>query len=119
MAQEFLRKWKLSDIWTLLKNGLTAIIKGDFLLRINAGKYFVHIAFTFLLLWIVIFQSLLAESALRKVEKNKDRLHELEIIYADKTFEVAARSRRSQVQQRLQDMGSGLREPEQQTTVLK
>lgn len=114
-----MRKWKLSDFWTLLKNGFTAIIKGDFLLRINAGKYFVHIAFTFVLLWVVIFQSLMAETALRNVEKNKEKIRELEVIYADKTFEVASMSRRSSVQQRLQDMGSELREPEQQTIVLK
>lgn len=114
-----MRKWKLSDVWTLLKNGFTAIIKGDFLLRINAGKYFIHIAFTFGLLWIVIFQSLMAETALRNVEKNKEKIRELEVIYADKTFEVASMSRRSSVQQRLQDMGSELREPEQQTIVLK
>ena len=114
-----MRKWKLSDVWTLLKNGFTAIIKGDFLLRINAGKYFIHIAFTFVLLWVVIFQSLMAETALRNVEKNKEKIRELEVIYADKTFEVASMSRRSSVQQRLQDMGSELREPEQQTIVLK
>jgi len=119
MAREFTRKWKLSDVWTLLKNGFSAIIKGDFLLRINAGKYFIHIAFTFLLFWIVIFQSLMAETALRKVEKNKETLRELEIIYADKTFEVASMSRRSTVQQRLQQMGSELKEPEHQTTLLK
>ena len=43
------RKWKLSDLWELLKNGFSAIITGNLLLRLNAGRYFIHIAYTFLL----------------------------------------------------------------------
>ena len=55
------RKWKLSDLWELLRNGFSAIITGNLLLRLNAGKYFNHIAYTFVLFWILIFESLMAE----------------------------------------------------------
>ena len=108
------RKWKLSDIWELLRNGISAIVTGNLLLRLNAGKYFVHIAYTFLLFWILIFESLVAENALSKVEKNNARIKEMEIIYADRTFEVASMSRRSEVQKRLATMGSSVQEPNAQ-----
>ena len=64
------RKWKISDIWEILKNGFAAIVTGNLLLRLNAGRYFIHIAYTFLLFWILIFESLMAENALSKVERN-------------------------------------------------
>ncbi|MBQ9310711.1 MAG: hypothetical protein IJ222_07630 [Bacteroidales bacterium] len=114
MAKLITRKWKLSDLWTLLRNAVSAIFTGNLLLRMNAGKYFIHIAYTFLLCWILIFESLMAENTLNKVEKNKAKLHELEIVYADKTFEVASMSRRSEVSRRLKAMGSAVDEPTEQ-----
>ena len=114
MAKENRRKWKLGDAWTLLRNASVAILKGDLLLRINAGKYLIHIAYTFLLCWILIFESLMAENAQVKVEAGKRKLSELEIIYADKTFEVASMSRRSEVEKRLKEMGSSVTEPTKQ-----
>lgn len=108
------RKWKVSDLWEILRNGFSAVITGNLLLRLNAGKYFMHIAYTFVLFWILIFESLVAENALSKVEKNKARIREMEIVYADKTFEVASMSRRSEIEKRLEAMGSKVREPEKQ-----
>ena len=113
------RKWKISDIWEVLKNGFAAIITGNLLLRLNAGRYFIHIAYTFLLFWILIFESLMAENALSKVERNKARINEIEIFYADKTFEVASMSRRSEVEKRLQAMGSKVKEPEKQAITIE
>jgi hypothetical protein len=119
MAKESTRKWKASDLWTLLRNAVSAIFTGNLLLRINAGKYFIHIAYTFLLCWILIFESLMAENALNKVQKNKAKLHEMELVYADKTFEVASMSRRSEVARRLKAMGSAVDEPTQQAISLE
>ena len=113
------RKWKVSDLWELIKNGFSAILTGNLLLRLNAGKYFIHIAYTFLLFWILIFESLMAENALSKVERNKAKLHEMEVIYSDKTFEVASMSRRSEVEKRLAAMGSKVKEPERQAIALE
>ena len=113
------RKWKVSDIWKLLKNGISAIVTGNLLLRLNAGKYFVHIAYTFLLFWILIFESLVADNVLSKVENNNGKVKEMEISYADKTFEVASMSRRSAVQKRLEAMGSSVQEPTAQAIVIE
>ena len=113
------RKWKISDLWVLLKNGFGAILTGNLLLRLNIGRYFLHIAFTFLLFWILIFESMIAENMLGKVEQGKAKLRELEIICADKTFEVASMSRRSEVQKRLEAMGSKVKEPEKPAIILE
>ena len=88
-------------------------------LRLNIGRYFLHIAFTFLLFWILIFESMIAENMLGKVEQGKAKLRELEIICADKTFEVASMSRRSEVQKRLEAMGSKVKEPEKPAIILE
>ena len=61
----------------------------------------------------------MAENALSKVERNKAKLHEMEIIYSDKTFEVASMSRRSEVEKRLAAMGSKVKEPERQAIALE
>lgn len=108
------RKWKVSDLWELLRNGFSAIITGNLLLRLNAGRYFIHIAYTFFLFAVLIFESLVAENALSKVEKNKARIKEMEIVYSDKTFAVASMSRRSEVEKRLEAMRSKVKEPEKQ-----
>ena len=109
-----MKTWKIADIGLFIKNSFKAVLKGEFLLRLNIGRYFIHIAYTFLLFWILIFESLMAENALSKVEKNKARIKEMEIVYADKTFEVASMSRRSEVEKRLEAMGSKVKEPEKQ-----
>ncbi len=113
------RKWKVSDISEILRNGFNAIIHGNLLLRLNVGKYFMHIAYTFLLFWILIFESLMAENALGKVERGKEKLHEMEIVLADKTFEAAMSSRRSAVIDKLHELGSRLEEPQAPATVIK
>ena len=114
-----MKTWKLADIGLFFKNSFVAVLKGEFLLRLNVGRYFIHIAYTFLIFWILIFESLMAENALSKVEKNKARIKEMEIVYADKTFEVASMSRRSEVEKRLQAMGSKVGEPEKQAITLE
>lgn len=113
------RKWKLSDLRTGLKNAFGAIIRGNLLLRLNVGRYFLHIAYTFLLLWIIIFQSLVTENALDKVEKNKLTLRDMQIVLSDKTFEEAMSSRREAVQAKLREMGSPLQEPSNPAIILK
>lgn len=114
-----IRKWKFSDIGTFLKNSFLAILQGRFLLRLKIDKYFVHIVYAFFLMAMLILISLGTESTLNKVEENKKTIAELEIIYSDKTFEVADRSRRAAVEETLKLMGSQVREPVQSATILK
>ncbi len=114
-----LRKWKVADIGTFFRNSLDAIVHGKFLMRLRVDEYFVHIVYVFFLMAMLILISLGVESTLNKVEENRRTIEELEIIYADRTFEVADKSRRGSVEQRLKATGSGVGEPLQPATILK
>lgn len=103
----------------VIKNVFSAILQGNLLLRLNVGKYFIHILYVFFLVWMLILCNLLAENTLDKVEKNKAALHEKEIVLSDRTFELAAASRRGAVRQKLAEMGSDVQEPAVNATVLK
>ena len=114
-----MKTWKLADIGLFFKNSITAVLKGEFLLRLNVGRYFIHIAYTFLLFGLVIWFSLMIETTMSKVEKNKAVLKELEIVHSQKVFEVVNISRRSSVEQLLGEMGSKVKEAEQPAIIVK
>lgn len=101
-----------------LKNSLVAIVKCEFLLRLNVGKYFIHIIYTFFLLGITIWISLKIDMTLTKVEQNKEILNEMEIAYSEKAFDVATLGRRSTVSRMLESMGSPVREPEKPAYII-
>ena len=114
-----MKTWKLADIGLFFKNSFQAVLKGEFLLRLNIGRYFIHIAYTFLLFGLVIWFSLMIETTMSKVEKNKAVLKELEIVHSQKVFEVVNVSRRSSVDELLSGMGSKVTEPEKPASVVK
>ena len=113
------REWKLADIGRVFKNSFKAILKGQFLLRMNVGKYFVHIVFTFFLMPLVIWISLMIEGTMAKVEKNKKVIENLRIENAQKMYDAESLMRRSTVEANLGRMGSEGKEPEKRATVLK
>lgn len=116
MMEEKSRKWKLSEIMSevlvTLKNSAIAILQGRFLLRLGASNYALHIILTFVMIAAVIWTSLMIDTSLAKVEKNKSRIKELQIQYYEQTFDVAAASRRSTVGESLKRLGSDVCEPE-------
>lgn len=114
-----MKKIKFSDIWSFIKNSAIAILKGQFLLRLNIGRYFVHIVYTFFLFAMAIWLSLRIETSMAKVEKNKHELKELEIIHSQKTFDAVRLSRRSEVAAMLKEIGSEVNEAEKPATTLK
>ena len=110
--------WRIADIGTFLGNSFKAILKGEFLLRLNIGRYFLNILYVFFLIAAFIWFSLRVETTMARVEKNKAELKELEIANSQKTFEVVSLTRRSTVQKSLQEMGSEVGEPTRPATVL-
>lgn len=114
-----MKTWKIADIGKFFKNSFVAILKGEFLLRLNVGRYFVHIAYTFFLFGMIIWLSLMIETTMSKVEKNKAVLKELEIVHSQKVYEVVNVSRRSSVEKMLSDMGSSVKEAEQPAILLE
>ena len=113
------KTWKIQDIGKWLNNSFRAVLKGEFLLRLDVGRYFIHIVYTFFLFAMAIWISLMIESTMNKVERNKAILRELEIVNTQKTFEVVSLSRRSSVNAMLEQMGSKVTEPKNPATVLK
>ena len=114
-----MKTWKIADIGLFIKNSFKAVLKVEFLLRLNIGRYFIHIAYTFLLFGLVIWFSLMIETTMSKVEKNKAVLQELEIVHSQKVFEVVNVSRRSSVEEMLGELGSNVKEAEKPATVVK
>ncbi len=114
-----MKTWRLSDIRSLLKNVFQAVMKGEFLLRLNVGKYFIHIIYTFFLFGMVIWISLAIETTMAKVEKGKAVLKELEIANAQKYYDLAKASGRYDVEQRLKAMGSEVGEPGKPATEMR
>jgi hypothetical protein len=100
-----------SQIRQVLTDTLKALFKGEFLLRIGADKYFIHIMYAFLLALVMIWLSLRIDTTLIAVEKNKAVLNELNIEYAEKTGELGKMNRISTVEQQLRDLGSPLEIP--------
>lgn len=113
------KAWRIQDLGTWLKNSFRAILRGEFLLRLNVGRYFIHIVYTFFLIAMIIWISLMIESTMTKVEKGKAELRELEIVHTQKTFDVVKLTRRSSINEMLQQMGSKVTEPQQPATQLK
>jgi len=101
-----------------MKNSISAILHGEFLLRLNISRYFMHILYTFVLFTAVIWISLTIDTTLSKVEKNQAKLKELETIHSMKTSEVVSLSRRSSVEQQLASLGSTVAEADKPATVL-
>ena len=110
------RKWKLADVGLWLKNAFLAAIRGEFLLRLHVGKYFIHILYTFFLFWVSIWLSL---KTLTKVEENRKVLQDTEIYHAQKTVELASMGRMSKIEDMLREKGSALTIPQKPADKIK
>ena len=114
-----MKTWKLSDIRVLLKNVFTAVMKGEFLLRLNVGRYFIHIIYTFFLFAMTIWISLSIETTMSRVESNKATLKELEIANSQKYYDIAKAKGRSTVESRLKELGSEVGEPAKPAAIME
>ena len=113
------RKWKQADVGLWLKNAFLASIRGEFLLRLHVGKYFIHILYTFFLFWVSIWLSLKIEKTLTKVEENRKVLQDTEIYHAQKTVELASMGRMSKIEDMLREKGSALTIPQKPADKIK
>ena len=109
---------KLTRCWTVLRNSLVAIWRGEFLLRLRAGRFLAHILYTFLLFGLIIWVSLLIDTSMNTIEKNEKRISELRMEQSILKFEMTRATGRAAVGRRLEKMGSPLREPEKNATLI-
>ena len=113
------QKWKVQDLGRLLKETVNAILHGQLLMRLNIGRYFVHIVYTFFLFAMLIWMSICVDSTLAKVENNQLALKELEIQHSNLEFELRTLNRRVAIEEMLEKSGSKVTEPSVPATVLK
>ena len=113
------RKWRWSDIGVWMKNSVQAIIKGQFLMRLGFNKFFIHIIYTFFLVWVSIWLSLQIEKTLTKVEENQKRLEDMEIYHAQKVVELVGLNRLTTVRNLLHEKGSQVDIPQQPAVTIK
>jgi hypothetical protein len=112
------KTWKIQDLGKGLANSLGAMLRGEFLLRLNIGKYFIHIVYAFFLFAMVIWISLMIESTMTKVERSKAELREIEIVHTQKVFDLVSLSKRSSVRELLEQKGSKVTEPTEPATLI-
>ena len=105
------RKFRFRDLWVLVRNSFKAILKGEFILRLNLGRYFIHIASCILLVAMTIWISLMIDSTMTRVQKNRRTLEQQQNEIAALTYKMAKATRRTEVEKKLEEMGSKLREP--------
>jgi hypothetical protein len=109
----------LSMLWGGIKNGFKALRNGEFLLRIRADKYYMHIMYLFLLMWMTILLSLQVDKTLSRVGDNKVALERLRIHHAEKEAALVKLHSASAAETRLRELGSEARLPQEPATVIK
>lgn len=91
---------------------MMAILKGELLLRMRLDKYFIHIAYTFFLIWLIIMSSMMVQNTLAQVEKNRAKVNDLKIFHAQKTVKLVGLGRLNTVEDLLREQGSEVGLPE-------
>ena len=109
----------MKDVGTAIRNTFKALRSGEFLLRIRADKYYMHIMYLFLLMWLTIMLSLRVDKTLAKVGENKVKIEELRIRKSEKDAEVVKLESASATQERLIKMGSKAAMPTEPATVIR
>ena len=113
------KKFRFKDLWSLLKNSVQAILKGEFLLRLNIGRYFIYIASCCTVVALTIWISLLIDSTLTKVQRNRKTIEEQQNEIAVLTYELSKATRRTEVERKLEILGSDLRDATKPANQLK
>ena len=109
----------IHGIWTAIRNSFKAIRNGEFLLRVRADKYYMHIMYLFLLMWMTILLSLQVDKTLSRVGDNKVALERLRIHHAEKEAALVKLHSASAAETRLRELGSEARLPQEPATVIK
>ncbi len=108
-----------SELGVAAKNSIQAIFKGEYLLRLGVDKYFIHIIYTFILIWLSIYLSMKIDTTLTTMERNRTVLKDLEIYHAEKTNELVRLNRFSSVEKNLEALGSDVAIPSKPAVIIK
>ena len=105
--------------WDSFRNTMRSLRNGEFLLRIRADKYYVHIMYLFLLMWMTILLSLQVDKTLARVGDNENALKALRIHHAEKEAALVKLKSASAAEIRLQELGSPATLPNEPATLIK
>lgn len=109
----------VKNIWIAFRNTLRALRNGEFLLRIRADKYYMHIMYLFLLMWLTIMLSLQVDKTLTQAGNNKAAIEELRTHHAEKEAALVKLRSASATEARLKRMGSQAALPKEPARVIK
>jgi len=107
------------SVWSSIRNAFRALRNGDLLLRVRADKYYIHILYLFLLMWVTILLSLQVDKTLAKAGDNQVALEQLRIHHAEKEAELVKLHSASAAEERLRELGSKATLPAEPATVIK
>lgn len=107
-----MKRFSWKAILKALFETIKSIGRGDTLIRMRVDKLFPYILYLFILGWVSIWLSLKAESAMHRVEENKEVLENLRIEYVSKTCHMVRLSRISTVEKKLTEAESEIKAPE-------
>ena len=109
----------LLGILRKLRQGLKSLRNGEFLLRVGADKFYMHIMYLFLLMWLSIFLSLKVDKTLSRVGDNKAAIEELRIYHSQKEAQLVKLHSASAAEKRLRELGSPVSIPKEPATIVK
>ena len=109
----------LLGILRKLRQGLKSLRNGEFLLRVGADKFYMHIMYLFLLMWLSIFLSLKVDKTLSRVGDYKAAIEELRIYHSQKEAQLVKLHSASAAEKRLREMGSPVSIPKEPATIVK
>ena len=110
---------KIKEIGTAIRNSFKALRNGEFLLRVRADKYYMHIMYLFLLMWLTIMLSLQVDKTLTQAGNNKAAIEELRTHHAEKEAALVKLRSASATEARLKKMGSPAALPKEPASVIK
>ena len=94
----------VKNFWLSVRNAYRALRTGDLLLKVRADKYYIHVMYVFLLMWLSIMLSLKVDKTLTRAGANKAAIEELRIHHTET---------------RLKKLGSEAAMPKEPATVIK
>ena len=109
----------VKNFWLSIRNTLHALRNGDLLLRVRADKYYIHVGYVFLLMWLSIMLSLQVDKTLTRAGANKAALEELRIRHTESEAALVKIKSASATEARLGKLGSQAQMPKEPATVVK
>ena len=109
----------VKNFWLSVRNAYRALRNGDLLLKVRADKYYIHVMYVFLLMWLSIMLSLKVDKTLTRAGANKAAIEELRIRHTESEAALVKIKSASATETRLKKLGSEAAMPKEPATVIK